>query len=105
MSATDAKPAQVEILSVETLQLVADLSADLAQAENLSLPTAVLTRLDNGTDYSSTLLSQTALALSNKGVSTVVSGLTPRKSYLLIFQGTVATNKKPATKIRIDCPA
>lgn len=104
MSATDTNPASQEVLSTETLALVGDMTALLGSGETITSASVSLTQLDTGASYPAGLSGLPTVTGAGKTITQVVTGLLPRKSFLLVWTGTVATNKIVSAKTRLDCP-
>jgi hypothetical protein len=108
VSATDSIPPQLEMLNAETLLLVCDFTPLLASGEVLTAPVCTLTQIDTGASFAAGLSGAAGLASgtggASKAISQIVTGLIARRSYILEWQGTVASNKILAQKTRLDCP-
>lgn len=104
MSATDTNPASQEVLSVETLALVADMTAELGTSETISSASVTLTQLDTGLSYPAGLSGTPTITGAGKLITQVVTNLLPGKSYRLMWIATVATNKIVAAKTLLTCP-
>src|SRR5579871_6873178 len=103
MSATDTISPSQEVLSVETLALMADMSAELGQSETIGSASVELIQLDTGTNYAAGL-SGTPTVSGGKVVTQVVTNLVAGKRYLLLWIGTVAANKIVAAKTLLTVP-
>jgi hypothetical protein len=96
-------PNPFEMASQETLPLTFDATPILLPGETISAPTASLTQIDNGQDYSAAGLLGT-VAVAGNLLTTTVTGLVPRKNYRLVVQFSAAPNKVWAPSLLINCP-